>query len=156
MKDELSNKLYTKYPKLFREKDLPASESCMYWGITCGDGWYNIIEEACEKLQKLSDDTNSQIVFTQIKEKFGLLRIYISIDELKETRIDIMTNHGVLVNSLEQPSGGVWEAAHNITNEAEEKSIKTCEVCGELGSPCSNRGWILTLCETHRKQKEEA
>jgi hypothetical protein len=155
MKDELSSKLYAKYPKLFSQKDLPASETCMCWGITCGDGWFGIIDEACEKLQKLADESNSIIEFTQVKEKFGGLRLYLSIDQNKETRIDIMTNHGILVHSA-NPIDDIWGEAHIITNEAEEKSVKTCELCGKEATQISRGGWISTLCEEHGKEKEEA
>ena len=32
MKQELEEKLYTKYPKLFKERGLPMTQTCMCWG----------------------------------------------------------------------------------------------------------------------------
>ena len=43
MKKELQDKLFEKYPKLYRQKDLDKTQTAMCWGISCGSGWYNII-----------------------------------------------------------------------------------------------------------------
>ena len=72
MNKELENKLYRKYPKIFRQKDLPPSETAMCWGICVGDGWYEIIDKLCEKLTKVDKDIEA----VQVKEKFAGLRFY--------------------------------------------------------------------------------
>ena len=54
MRKELEDKLFNKYPEIFKQKDLPARETCMCWGITCGDGWYDIIDNLCKLIKLLS------------------------------------------------------------------------------------------------------
>ena len=82
MEQELQDKIFEKYPKIFRQKDLPMQQTCMCWGITCGDGWYNIIETACMVIQNHVNYKNASseedMIFeaAQIKEKFGGLRFY--------------------------------------------------------------------------------
>ena len=84
MKKELEDKLFEKYPKIFRQKDLPMNETCMCWGFECGDGWYNILDILCKQIQwhidkNLKEDElegNVQVEATQVKEKFGGLRFY--------------------------------------------------------------------------------
>ena len=82
MKVELQNKLFEKYPKIFRQKDLPMQQTCMCWGITCGDGWYNIIDTLCSEIQhhlEYNAERNqgpTLVEATQVKEKFGGLRFY--------------------------------------------------------------------------------
>ena len=72
MKQELQNKLYEKYPKIFAQKDLPMSQTSMCYGIECGSGWYNIIDALCENIQNYVDQNRiEQVEATQIKEKFG-------------------------------------------------------------------------------------
>jgi len=78
MKPELENKLYKDFPKLFRQKDLPITESAMGWGIDTPDEWFSVIYKACNLIQGYCDSIKEQIEFTQIKEKFGLLRMYSS------------------------------------------------------------------------------
>lgn len=60
MKKELQDKLYSKYPKLFGQKDLSMQQTCMCWGIECGDGWYNIIDNACHLLQWHVDSSRKE------------------------------------------------------------------------------------------------
>jgi hypothetical protein len=73
--------IFNKYPELFARKDLPITQSCMPWGLEIGRGWYGIIEEACEKIDKYCKENNIQIEFEQIKEKYDGLRIYYMGDD---------------------------------------------------------------------------
>jgi hypothetical protein len=57
----------------------------------------------------------------QVKEKYGLLTIY---SEINHPELDI------------------------ILDEAERKSTKICEKCGESGKLRTDRRWILTLCDS--------
>ncbi len=50
MNIELQKKLYQNYPRIFVDADKSVNESCMAWGIECGDGWYNIIDTLCQSM----------------------------------------------------------------------------------------------------------
>jgi len=78
MKQELEQKLYNDFPKLFRQKDLDKMQTCMCWGIDTPDEWFDVIYKACNLIQEHCDSIEGQIEFTQIKEKFGQLRMYCS------------------------------------------------------------------------------
>ena len=185
MKSELQNKLYEKYPKLFTQKSWSTRDSCMPFGIETGNGWYNIIDNACRiiqwhitqsrkeramalahnrRLQKAIDgntkdlerfydklytdktqiaervqeeverknfrkvkETIPQIQFTQIKEKFGTLRMY---------------------------TNGYDDYIDGVVALAEMMSSVTCEVCGVPGRQTSG-GWVRTLCVRCAKQSGE-
>jgi len=79
MKQELQDQLFEEFPRLFRQKDLPKEESAMAFGIDCPNEWFNVIHKACILIQGHCDSIEKQIEFTQIKEKFGQLRIYCSM-----------------------------------------------------------------------------
>ena len=66
----LEKKLVEKYPKIFKDYGGDISKTCMGWGMTCGKGWFLLIDELCSKL---SDDA----VALQVKEKLGGLRFYL-------------------------------------------------------------------------------
>lgn len=83
----------------------------------CQAGWFPII-------RRLAAVKPPGVVITQVKEKFGGLRVY----------YDGGSN------------GDAWDLA---VREAEATSFKTCEVCGSPGEP-SGGGWIRTRCEAHR------
>ena len=60
MNKNLQEKLYQKYPKIFRQKDLPMTQTAMCWGIACGDGWYDLIDELCSQIQNRVENVNRQ------------------------------------------------------------------------------------------------
>ena len=57
----------------------------MCWGFSCGDGWYLLIDRLCSSLQ-WDTDTNKypQVVATQVKEKYGTLRFYYTLDYIEQ------------------------------------------------------------------------
>jgi len=140
MKKEFDQLLCNKYPKLFVERDLPMSQTAMCWGFSCGDGWFNIINNLCANIQSHIDWKNKneevvkQVVVQQVKEKFGTLRFYYT---------------------------GGDEYIAGLVSMAESMSACTCESCGILGKQTGG-GWIRTICtprneklELERKRQEE-
>jgi len=121
MKVELENKLFKKYPKIFRQKNLSMNETCMCWGISTGDGWYWLIDNLCNTIQRYIDaNKKEQVEATQVKEKYGGLRFYYcGGDDL----ID----------------GMIWLA--------ESMSYTICEDCGSTDGATQTEGWISTLCK---------
>lgn len=114
------------YPDLFINKNKSVRESCMAWGISCGNGWYDIINNVCKLItshQKHIKNTEYvSVTFDQIKEKWGGLRIYYS---------------------------GGDDFVSGIVDMAESTSYYTCEVCGNKGF-VTKSGWAKTLCEKHK------
>jgi hypothetical protein len=84
--------------------------------LAVGSGWTPIIIELYRELK----EKFPAIKVVQVKEKFGLLRIYIEGE-----------------NALE---------AYNLVNEAEMRSRAICENCGSPGSFTIDPRWIKTLC----------
>lgn len=76
MKQELEQKLFERHGKLFRDRTRPIDETCMCWGVECGDGWYALIDLLCERLGDIATKYDIDIVFSQVKEKYGTLRAY--------------------------------------------------------------------------------
>jgi len=105
----------------YRKGSPPITDSYCF---ECSEGWYPLIQELIEDLIKLGWDKQ----VTQVKEKFGGLRFYIS--------------------------GGSTEIYDRIT-EAETKSYTICEECGAPGELRKDLGWYFTLCDTHHQQKKE-
>ena len=134
--------LYKRYAAFFRQKDLSVMESCMPWGICCGDGWLDIIDAACATIRNHIDSVERSnafvdeceregtdlpygkqevpyFEFAQIKEKFGTLRLYYD---------------------------GGDEYIAGVISMAESMSESVCEDCGKPGSR-RDGGWIRTLCD---------
>lgn len=132
MKEELDKQLCEKYPKIFVNRNGDMKETCMYWGFSCGDGWYDLIDTLCENIQSYIDNNSSetrvisQVVAEQVKEKFGTLRFYTSGGD---RLID----------------GMIWFA--------ESMSGRICETCGKPAT-LRNSGWLVTLCDEHQTERE--
>jgi hypothetical protein len=124
-------KLLKKYPKIFRQKDLPMTQTGMCWGLECGLGWFWLIDNLCGCIQSYIDNNAKynpeifQVEAVQVKEKFGGLRFYTN-GECKEI-------HGM-----------IWLA--------EQLSCYICENCGSTENVTqNNKGWIRSLCSKCRK-----
>lgn len=81
MKEELEQKLFTDYPEMFKNKDLPMTQTCMCWGIETGSGWYFLLNNMCRSLKRLGEKYDFTVVFDQVKSKYGTLRAYYHIEE---------------------------------------------------------------------------
>jgi hypothetical protein len=121
MSPELEKQLVEKYPKLFPEGPFWGAESP--WGVECGDGWYDILDNLCGSIASYGNADN--VVIDQIKEKFGTLRFYV-------TGGDDMID------------GMIWMAEH--------MSGHICEVCGNRGK-MRTKGWMVTLCDLHHDER---
>lgn len=135
MKAELEAQLIEAFPDLFRgTKDSP-QVSCMSWGCECGDGWYTVIYMACRLISrhmaqlkeagKTVDnlDEPQDFYWSQIKEKFGTLRLYYF--------------------------GPCDDYMRGVIDAAEKMSGHMCEVCG-APARTTGKGWLSTLCDTHK------
>ena len=75
--EEFDQYMVAKYPKLFKDRFKPMTETCMCWGFEIGNGWFPLMDELCQKIQTLCDKFNFNVVFDQIKEKCGGGSFYI-------------------------------------------------------------------------------
>lgn len=60
MREELDKLLCERYPKIFRDRYAAPSQTCMYWGIDCGDGWFDLLDTLCHTIQSHIDHTRRQ------------------------------------------------------------------------------------------------
>lgn len=135
MNKELELQLVEKYPKILQDYGGDMKKTCMHWGMECGDGWYDLLNELLAKLDYLSDVSGVQVIADQIKEKFGTLRFYY---------------HEVHARFPKENSSIVSNIIDDIISKAESRSEYVCEKTGKDGVLCSRMGWMTTLC------KEEA
>jgi|688.fasta_scaffold129405_2 hypothetical protein len=135
--EDMEKYLYDKYPIIFQDRSKDMSESCMFWGINCGVGWFDLLNKLCEEVQVIADTTGIQLVADQVKEKFATLRFYWHTKQLDDV--------GITYN---EETGKIWyNIIEDIVSRAEERSACTCEDCGEYGKICGS-GWLKTLCKT--------
>lgn len=133
MKKELELKLQEKYPKQFRDLYGDEKLTCMSRGLTCSSGWFEIVEQACSRIQEVLDkNPMMDLKWRQIKEKFGQL----VLNGQLSCQDKVICNEHVV---------------YDIIKEIQEESLKVCEICGTRDAV--NRtwdAWIRSLCEKCR------
>lgn len=96
------------------------------FGIECEAGWYQLLIPILEYIVKYnSEHEDSKISITQIKEKYGELRVYV--------------DHGT-------------SELFDMIEDATDKSLEICEVCGKPGKLRDIRGWLYTRCDECAKK----
>ncbi len=53
MNSELDAKLVEEFPLLYKERHMNMQQTCMCWGFSCRDGWYDLIYDLSSKLEPL-------------------------------------------------------------------------------------------------------
>jgi hypothetical protein len=131
MKEELQQEIFNAAPLFFRQKDLSMQETCLYWGLECGNGWKEILTDLAETVERhnirLREKGLPVVEATQVKEKFGGLRVYTShVDDFIDGAIEM----------------------------AERACERTCEVCGSPGK-IGGKNWLSCLCNECREESEK-
>ena len=135
MTEELELKLVEKYPLILKDYRGNCQQTCLAFGMECGDGWYDLLDKLLNKLDYICKASGVQVTADQIKEKYGTLRFYYS------TIINTDLN--------ENDDNVVDDIISNIVSAAERKSETACEVCGKQGE-LYDAGWCKVRCDEHK------
>jgi hypothetical protein len=161
MKKELDETLCAKYPLVFRDRHANMQVTAMCWGISVGDGWYNIIDVLCGHMCSEYYSAKSRYEF--IKDRAGE-KMYgnASGDIITQGEIDLrkeeMDKEAAKVPvafQVKEKFGGLRFYVNGATDKhwnyisfAESMSYRTCEECGAPGKLYTD-GWHRTLCDIH-------
>jgi hypothetical protein len=107
------------HPLIFRELEsrLPSGER-----FECAPGWKAIIADLAAGLEQIARQLSDEpIAVEQVKQKLGSLRVYLA--------------------------GPTTEAAETLVDAAQERSLRTCELCGAPGTLREMRHRMRVLCE---------
>ena len=130
----IGNTLKEKYPHLDTTKN-PWKELEQSY-TECGYGWHDLIIELMHKIEelyKVNDVSMDDFKINQIKEKYGGLRVYLSI---------------TYINSLQT-------LVNDLIEEYEKRAEMICEECSAPGVLYMNKGkWLQTLCHSCAEESE--
>ena len=125
----------TEHAKLVRDPPYLVNYDGTPYDFACdvGKGWSDILANAFKQIAEVFDKAGadfSEFSVSQIKEKFGTLRIYV----------------GAL-------DADIADQVYKIIDDAEVESERTCELCGSPGK-ARGGGWIKTLCDNCNKREK--
>lgn len=119
MNNFIERHLAAQYRALLFSKDF--SEDAIF-GFECNDGWADVIEATLWLVQQRAEVSALDVKVTQVKEKFGQLRIY----------------H----RGGDESIGAAFEIAELLSGSV-------CEMCGMPGGAICIDGWLQTRCGQH-------
>ena len=110
-----------KYPKIFGNRPFDPMKTLICFGFEVGKGWIPVLEDGFKKINDIVEkESIDDFRVTQVKEKFGTLRVY--------------TNWST-------------DPIDKIVQEMEKTCETVCEECGEPGKFYTD-GWMRVRCET--------
>ncbi len=120
MTEELEKELRWSFPNI-----IPDSVC-----VDVEDGWYDLVRTACHviKHEVEGGGPSAKASLSQVKEKFGTLRIYWDSDCIADT------SHCAIAGAI---------------MAVERMSSRTCEGCGNKGE-IRTGGWLKCLCKPCR------
>lgn len=127
MKKEYAQLIFQKCPLIYRGRNKGPKHNLMCFGFECSSGWFDMIFELSKKVEEIAETMKANglpedelPMVSQIKEKFGTLRFYMS---------------------------STTEEIQNLINQAEHASSQACEQCGKPGSLKKHGSRFLTVCD---------
>ena len=118
-------------------------------------GWHEILDRLCVGIEQTLGDEISRFRVEQIKEKYGGLRFYYSLEGDSRRVIDTLFPGGRL-RMQDHRTGTLAARIDALIDAAEVESERTCRECGEPGKLReSTRGWLRVTCEAHSEPGDE-
>lgn len=112
--------LASRYSSLFGNQRAEEDE----FTFDCLNGWFDLVAANLQLVERYAELERLKIEITQVKEKFGLLRVY---------------------------HRGGDEVVDRLLDIAELVSGCVCEVCGAQGRIGEQQGWLRARCHLHRE-----
>lgn len=165
-------KLQERYKILFEYKE-DSREPFALFGFECGEGWYNIIENAChaicsdyewesKRLEMLKECLKD---ISGITKRRSVLEINITEDVVRKEVEESIDNTSIQVQKLKSRLPRIVQVKEkfgtlriymdnnspefkHVEMYAELMSAVTCEKCGNVGRTY-RVGWHQTLCREH-------
>ena len=173
MRQELQQKLFDKYPKIFADRTKPKTETCMCWGLEVSDGWYDLIDVLCEALTytystylQIDEEDGKRLgIKPYVFPKDGKTSYYFNVEMPQVKASQVKEKFGTLrfyhYLQYDEPFLSLLESkkypelqkivdrfsnyVDGIIHFAEIASGRTCEATGQLGELHSSGGWLKTL-----------
>lgn len=183
MNEDFDKVLCEKYPLIFADRNKSMQESCMFWGISTGPGWFNILDQLCASIQDHIDSVrkshDSALEYNLMRHQ-ALLDNWVpfnkyydhikTVDQLQRYVKDVHESKPrhlvelvpqVVASQVKEKFGtlrfyysGGDSVIEGMVRMAEAMSAVTCDVCGAPGKETGG-GWISVRCEEHRVKYPE-
>jgi hypothetical protein len=141
---QLDDNMFNSHPMLFRTTLLGHCgvhnnyQRLRGLGTEAPEGWYNIIDEGCKRIEEAVKGTDVKPVWLCLKQKFGTMRPWLAYED-----------------GAPRPTEEVAKVINDTIRWMEEESSRTCEVCGKPGRLDRSHAWVCTLCDEHAGENND-
>jgi len=157
MSPDLDKALCEKYPLIFADRLGDPGQTLMCWGISCGDGWYDLLDTLCSNIQgHINSAMDSHRWTLEHNRRIDEDPAYVGSngDPYHKRAVPCPVEQALAVQVKEKFGtlrfycDGGDDAIQGMISLAESMSARLCEECGNRAQ---TRGgsWIRTLCEQH-------
>lgn len=180
MTPELEDKLIRRFPMVFASRYADMSRTCMCWGMSCGDGWYEAIYLACLGIEEEYNKYYpwykrlwhrlsfhiiprwNKFISHQPEWMYKTYKAKNYRREFKNKRFYIhMPSWAGQASQVKEKFGTLRFYLHSETDKmstyvdyAERLTENLCETCGKYGK-LRGKGWYYTSCEEHAKEQDK-
>lgn len=112
-----------------------------------GPGWHSLLDQLDAELREVDPEYRT----AQVKEKWGLLRVYI---DGTPVQVDVLGVGNFRVESTAALAG--WRQLQEIVDKYEQLSAGICENCGKPGEITRASVWRKTACDACCSDRERA
>ena len=181
--EELDKHLCEKYPRIFRDRNAPMHQTCMFWGFETGPGWGNILKALCGNIQHHINWKRQQraraIRYNRCLKRalagdtLGLTWLYsgnktpspwaltriaedIATAEYREVPEAVQQVVAIQVKEKFGTLRFYYEGGDDVVAGMVRMAESMSEVtCEECGNSGTQEGagWIRTTCQEHKKKK---
>lgn len=148
MKDELEKQLKEKHPIVLRRMNVPGREPISMFGIECGDGWYDLIDETCSWIEEIIKKLPQEEI-EEMRQYWGEGGELPSIEDILPAAVQIKEKFGGLRFYMSWQT----EAMDEIIRQAEGVAERTCMACGKEGKMRGD-GWLTVQCDACEKEAQ--
>lgn len=164
-KKAYDKKLCDAFPLLYADRNLPMNKTCMCWGFTVGNGWFEIIWKLSEKVEKLLEELTEERYLCACGHNKAMHERYPELGgvcthvrgfkkKLFECNCKEFKSCIPRAAQVKEKFGGLrfymegsTDEIREIVREAEAECWKTCESCGTKKDVAIRKGsWVRVLC----------
>ena len=114
-------------------------------------GWDEPVADALAALLAIELASGIAIRISQIKEKFGGLRIYVAVEEDSVGQYEIVKSTAASTHFRNAATpGSIREQVHAIIDQAAERAEQYCVRCG---APATRQDGYFRMCDAHSRRE---
>lgn len=158
MKKELEHKLLKRFKWLYRQYYLDKRHTCMCWGFSCGDGWFDILWMLSLAIE---DEVNPNWFQKNYPELYDVLCNKLCKFKLGAKFVNKFMPYLPSAGQVKEKFGtlrfyidGGSDRIEDLIVIAERATAQTCEQCGDNGH-LFTKGWCYVTCKKHMKGTDE-